>query len=151
MQGLWCICHIQQKFRFEISEISRAQWNGTCCARLLLFFRLLAALFCSKIYKREDFSSEVARVARAQVRNATLLLKYCRLKIFEQKRDCSKTNGSWKREIKERYLGQELCQMERDISVRLSEMTRPVKVEHHQSWSRIFRSDQTEICPFHLM
>ena len=29
-----------------------------------------AAFFCSKICKREDFSSEVARVARAQVRNA---------------------------------------------------------------------------------
>ena len=79
---------------------------------------------------------------------ATLLLKYCRFKIFEQKRDCSKSNRSWKRDIKERYWGQELCQMERDISVRLSEMTRPVKVDHHQSRSRIFRSDQTEICPF---
>ena len=65
---------------------------------------------------------------------ATLLLKYCRLKIFEQKRDCSKSNRSWKRDIKERHWGQELRQMERDISVWLSEMTRPVKVDHHQSW-----------------
>ena len=47
--------------------------NGTIhsgCERWLLFFRLRAALFCSKICKREDFSSEVARIARAQVRNA---------------------------------------------------------------------------------
>ena len=73
------------------------------------------------------------------------------LKDFEQTRDCSKSNRSWKRDIKERYWGQELCQMERDISVRLSDMIRPVKVDHHQSWSRIFRSDQTEICPFHLI
>ena len=35
--------------------------------------------------------------------------------------------------------------MERDISVRPTEMTRPVKVDHLQSWSRIFRSDQTEM------
>ena len=35
--------------------------------------------------------------------------------------------------------------MERDISVRPTEMTRPVTVDHLQSWSLIFRSDQTEI------
>ena len=35
--------------------------------------------------------------------------------------------------------------MERDISVRPTEMTRPVTVDHLQSWSRIFRSDQTEM------
>ena len=35
--------------------------------------------------------------------------------------------------------------MERDISVRSTEMTRPVKVDHLQSWSRIFRSSQTEM------
>ena len=35
--------------------------------------------------------------------------------------------------------------MERDILVRPTKMTRPVKVDHLQSWSRIFRSDQTEI------
>ena len=34
--------------------------------------------------------------------------------------------------------------MERDISVRPTEMTRPVTVDHLQSWSRIFPSDQTE-------
>ena len=32
-----------------------------------------------------------------------------------------------------------------DISVRPTEMTRPVTVDHLQSWSRIFRSDQTEM------
>ena len=36
-------------------------------------------------------------------------------------------------------------QMERDISVRPTEITGPVKVDHLQSWSRIFRSDQTEM------
>ena len=63
---------IFKKFRFEISEILRAQWNGTFSLRALviMFFRLGAALFRSKICKLEDFSSEVARVARAQVRNA---------------------------------------------------------------------------------
>ena len=52
---------------------------------------------------------------------------------------------SCKQDTKERYWGQQFCQMERDISVRLTEMTRPVKVDHLQSWSRIFRSDQTEM------
>ena len=37
------------------------------------------------------------------------------------------------------------CQMGRDTSVRPTEMTRPVKVDHLQNWSRIFRSDQTEM------
>ena len=32
---------------------------------------------------------------------------------------------------------QQLCQMEKDISVRPTEMTRPIKVDHLQSWSRI--------------
>ena len=41
--------------------------------------------------------------------------------------------------------------MERGISVRPMEMTRLVKVDHHQSWSRIFWSDQTRNGPFHLM
>ena len=35
-----------------------------------------------------------------------------------------------------------------DISVRPTEMTRPVTVDHLQSWSRIFRSDQTEMVRF---
>ena len=35
--------------------------------------------------------------------------------------------------------------MERKISVPPTEMTRLVKVDHLQSWSRIFRSDQTEM------
>ena len=36
-------------------------------------------------------------------------------------------------------------QMESDISVRPTEMTRPVTVDHLQSWSWIVRSDQTEM------
>ena len=35
--------------------------------------------------------------------------------------------------------------MERDILVQPTNMTRPVKVDHLQSWSGIFRSDQTEM------
>ena len=77
---------IQQKFRFEISEIPRAQWNGT--------FRL----------HRPDPSHRA--------------LGYC----------------SCKQDTKEWYWGQQFCQMERDISVRPTEMTRPVKVDHLQSW-----------------
>ena len=46
-------------------------------------------------------------------------------------------------DTKEEYWGQKFCQMERDISVPPTEMTRPVKVDHLQSWSRIFRWDQT--------
>ena len=76
---------IQQKFRFEISEIPRAQWNGT--------FRL----------HRPDPSHRA--------------LGYC----------------SCKQDTKERYWGQQFCQMERNISVRPTEMTRPVKEDHLQS------------------
>ena len=46
---------------------------------------------------------------------------------------------------KRAVLGTTFCQMERVISVRPTEMTRPVKVDHLQSWSRTFRSDQTEM------
>ena len=46
---------------------------------------------------------------------------------------------------KERYWGQQFCQMERDISVRPTEITGAVKVDHLQSWSRTFRSDQIEM------
>ena len=88
---------IQQKFRFEISEILRVQWNGT--------FRL----------HRPDPSHRA--------------LGYC----------------SCKQDTEERYWGQQFCQMERNISDRPTEMTRPVKEDHLQSWSRIFRSDQTEM------
>ena len=52
---------------------------------------------------------------------------------------------SCKHDTKEQYWGQELCQMERNISVRPTEMTRPVKEDHLQSWSWIFRSDQTKM------
>ena len=38
--------------------------------------------------------------------------------------------------------------MERDILVRPTEMTTPVKEDHPQSWSRIVRSDQTEMVRF---
>ena len=49
-----------------------------------------------------------------------------------------------KRDEEERYWGQQFCQTETDISVRPIEMTRPVKVDHLQSWFRTFRSDQNE-------
>ena len=55
------------------------------------------------------------------------------------------TTWSCKQDRKERYWGQQFWQMERDISVRPTEMTRPVTVDHLQSWSRRFRSDQTEM------
>ena len=55
------------------------------------------------------------------------------------------TTCSCKQDRKVRYWGQQFWQMERDSSVRPTEMTRPVKVDHLQSWSRIFRSDQTEM------
>ena len=52
---------------------------------------------------------------------------------------------SCKQDTKERDWGQQFCQMERDISVRPTEMTRPVKVDHLQSWSRIFGLHQTKM------
>ena len=52
---------------------------------------------------------------------------------------------SCKQDTKEQYLGQQFCQIERDILVRPTKMTRPVKVDHLQSWSQIFRSDQIEM------
>ena len=55
---------------------------------------------------------------------------------------------SCKQDTKERYWGQQFCQMERNISVQPTEMTRPVKEDHLQSWSRIFRSDQVRSVPF---
>ena len=47
---------------------------------------------------------------------------------------------SCKQDTKEQYWGQQFCQM-----VQPTEMTRLVNVDHLQSWSRIFRSDQTEM------
>ena len=55
------------------------------------------------------------------------------------------TTCSCKQDTKERYWGQQFWQTERYISVRPTEMARPVTVDHLQSWSRIFRSAQTEM------
>ena len=43
----------------------------------------------------------------------------------------------WLQNTKERYWGQQFCQMERDISVRPTEITGPVNEDQLQSWSRI--------------
>ena len=94
--SFWALA-IQQKFRFEISEISRAQWNGA--------FR----------WHRPDSCHHP--------------FGYC----------------SCKQDTKERYWGQKFCQIKQDISVRPTEITVQVKVDHLQGWSRIFRSDQTEM------
>ena len=88
---------IQQNFRFEISEIPHALWNGT--------FRL--------------HGPDPSHCA----------FGYC----------------SCKQNSKERYWGQQLRQMERDNSVRPTEMRRSVKVDHLQRKSQIFRSDRTEM------
>ena len=50
-----------------------------------------------------------------------------------------------KQDAKRRYWGQQFCQIERDISVRPTKMTRPVKEDHLQRWSQIFRSNRTEM------
>ena len=52
---------------------------------------------------------------------------------------------SRKQDAKEGYWGQQFSQIETDISVRPTEMTRPVKVDHLQRWSQIFRLDLTEM------
>ena len=51
-------------------------------------------------------------------------------------------------EFKGVVLGTTILLMERDISVRQTELTEPVKGDHLQSWSRLFRSDQTEMVCF---
>ena len=56
--------------------------------------------------------------------------------VLESRIHVQKSGTAW---------GQQFCQTERDISVRLTEMTRPVKVDHLQSWSRKFRPNQTEM------
>ena len=52
---------------------------------------------------------------------------------------------SCQQDTKGRYWGQQFCQMEGDISVQPTKVSGLVKVEHPQSWSRMFRLDQTDI------
>ena len=52
---------------------------------------------------------------------------------------------SCKQDTRKRYRRQQFCRMKRDISVPLTEIARPVKVNHLQSCSQIFRSDQTKM------
>ena len=54
---------------------------------------------------------------------------------------------SCKQDTKERYWGQHFCQMGKNILVR---PTRPLKGDHLQRLSQIFRSDRTSNGPFHL-
>ena len=82
--ALW-VLSIQQKFRFEISEIQLAQWS------------------CTFRFHRPDPSHRA--------------FGYC----------------SCKQDTKERYREKQFGQMERDISVRPTEITGPVKVHHLQA------------------
>ena len=52
---------------------------------------------------------------------------------------------SRKQDAKECYWRQQLCQMKRDISVRPTKITGPVKVDHLQRWSQICWSDQSKM------
>ena len=61
------------------------------------------------------------------------------------------TTCSCKLNTKDRYWGQQFWQMKRGISVRPIKMTTPVKVDHLQSWSRVFWSGQTEMVRSDLM
>ena len=110
----------------------------TCIVRPTehLILRSIMTLWALSI--QQKFQFEILEIPRAQWNGTFLLhrpdpshraLGYC----------------SCKQDTKERYWGQQFCQMERNISVRPTEMTRPVKEDHLQSWSRIFRSDQTEM------
>ena len=101
-QTFWALS-IQFMFRFEISEIPCAQWNGTFWLH--------------------------------RPNPSHCVFGYC----------------SCKEDTKEWYWGQQVCPMERDISVRSTEITRPVKVDHLKSWSRIFQSDQAEMVHSILM
>ena len=95
-QTFWALS-IQFMFRFEISEIPCAQWNGTFWLH--------------------------------RPNPSHCVFGYC----------------SCKEDTKEWHWGQQVCRMERDISVQSTEITRPVKVDHLKSWSRIFQSDQSEM------
>ena len=72
---------IQQKVRFEVSEIPRAQWKVHSACK--------------------DLTQATARLVICSCKQVT----------------------------KEQYWGQQFCQMERNISVRPTKMTRPVKVD----------------------
>ena len=90
------------------------------------------------------FRFEIWDILRAQ-RNGTFRLHR------PDTSHCASGYCSCKQDTKERYWEQQFCQMERDISVRPTEMTRPVTVDRLQSWSRIFRVRPNRNCPFHLM
>ena len=86
----------KKKFRFEISEISRAQRNGTV-------------------------HSGYTDPTQATARLVIVLVSR----------------------------GQQFWQMERDLSVRPTEKTKPINEDRLQSWSRIFRIFRKG--PFHMM
>ena len=96
-QTFWALS-IQFMFRFEISEIPCAQWNGTFWLH--------------------------------RPNPSHCVFGYCSCK--EDTKECTgdnkfvKWNGTFQ-------------------SDRPTEITRPVKVDHLQSWSRIFQLDQTEM------
>ena len=58
---------------------------------------------------------------------------------------------SCKQDTKERYWGQQFCQMERDISVQPTEMSGQVKVDHFQRWSHNTPVESNRNGPFHLI
>ena len=93
----------------------------------------------SDFYKSDDIGSfpfnKVSEIPRAQF-NGT---------VHSGGTDSTQATACLVIERKERYWEQQFCQMKRDISVRPTEMTRPIKVDHLQSWPRIFRSDQTKM------
>ena len=51
----------------------------------------------------------------------------------------------WLQNTKQRYWGQQFCQMERDISVQPTKVTRLLKEVHLQSWFQIFQLDQIKM------
>ena len=52
---------------------------------------------------------------------------------------------SSKQDTKKQYWGQKFCQMDGDILVWQTKVTRPVKVDYLQSCSPIFRLDQSKM------
>ena len=56
--------------------------------------------------------------------------------------------AQWNGAFRLHRLKQQFCRMERDISVQLPKMTRPVKVDHLKRRSQIFQSDWMEMVCF---
>ena len=128
------LCKITQVpySKVDGSASSFGWWISMIC------FRSECFLIQGMLSIQQKFHCEISEVSHAQWNGSFQLNR-------PNPSRCVCAYCSCKQDTKERFWGQQFCQMERDISVRRTEMTRPVKEHHLQSWSRTFRSDLTEM------